>query len=487
MAIFRIISDLLYDSYDAMLGETVLQRSQTMFQYTNAGGFVVSVIGTNFTFDTEGIPTGGDVTRIAVDLNGVRLSLYTGLTYNLATLNTQTFGTVSGSTTVVAPDFEALFAGLRFGNDEIFGNAQGRDITGYDGNDTIHGGGGDDWLGGGAGIDRFYGDDGMDGVYFGFSGNPLHGARVDLRLASGNIIDDGHGNTETATSVERYDGTDFADSLLAGIAADVAFWGGGGNDTLNGGGGIDYLYGGDGRDSLIGSGNNDILQGGRGIDRFNGGMGIDVLAFWGPANHGVTVNLSLAGNVVVDDGFGNSETALNFESVGGSEQGDRLTGNGAGNEISGNDGRDVLSGLGGVDWLYGGAGGDRISGGAGNDLIYGGSERDALSGGPGADEFVFLDNEIGFDLISDFVPGVDKISIFSGLASTLAWPELLDYQFLVGPGMTSANSTGKRVIYDTTSHSLYIDPDGLGGVNSYKIAELTNGAFLTLTDFWVIN
>jgi serralysin len=62
---------------------------------------------------------------------------------------------------------------------------------------------------------------------------------------------------------------------------------------------------------------------------------------------------------------------------------------------------EVLYGYGGNDALYGGGGDDLIVGGQGNDL---------LSGGADADTFVFHPGD-GIDTVTDFVPGIDTISL----------------------------------------------------------------------------
>lgn len=486
MALFQIISDLLWDSYEVMIGDQVLRRRADTFQYSNADGYVVTVTGSAFTYDAQGIPTGGTLTGIIVKLGDVLLSDFTGLQFSLAQFNTLTFGTTSGSATIVDPDIEALFVGLRAGDDEIFGNAQGRNILGYAGNDTIHGGGGDDWLVGGAGTDLYFGDDGRDGVTFGAPGQTAHGVVIDMTRITGNIQDDGFGNVETANGIEDYEGSAFGDRMT-GNGDDQNFWGLDGKDRLTGGGGNDHLYGGGGADTLLGGGGLDILEGGAGKDSYNGGRGLDFVVFWNvdDTGHGVTVDMALASGQVLDDGYGNVETMTSIIGTGGSEWADMLSGNLEGNELGGNGGDDTLTGRDGDDSIWAGDGADKVYGGNGADDIYGEAGQDTLSGGAGADEFAFFGTETGFDKITDFSQGSDLITFRAGWGQGLVGGNLGSGQFRAAAGATSAVTTGQRVIYDTTTHSLYFDADGVGGEASVKFAVLTNGSSLTAADFWI--
>ena len=77
-------------------------------------------------------------------------------------------------------------------------------------------------------------------------------------------------------------------------------------------------------------------------------------------------------------------------------------GNDHDNVLIGGDGADALYGLGGDDQLLGGGGNDFLDGGLGHDLLY---------GGPGSDEFhvdALLD---GVDVIGDFMPGEDTLTL----------------------------------------------------------------------------
>ena len=99
--------------------------------------------------------------------------------------------------------------------------------------------------------------------------------------------------------------------------------------------------------------------------------------------------------------------------------------NGTANDewLLGGDGDDLIFGYAGADQLLGGSGNDslwggrdsdRLDGGQGKDLLDGGLGSDTLTGGGDSDIFAFeitsswVDN-VGHDVVTDFVPGVDRL------------------------------------------------------------------------------
>jgi serralysin len=86
-------------------------------------------------------------------------------------------------------------------------------------------------------------------------------------------------------SIEKLEGSKFADVLsggnandgLSGLDGNDTLVGGNGNDTLDGGKGDDTLDGGNGADVLAGGEGADLLRGGNDSDALNGGAGIDRL------------------------------------------------------------------------------------------------------------------------------------------------------------------------------------------------------------------
>ncbi|WP_445500944.1 M10 family metallopeptidase C-terminal domain-containing protein [Microvirga sp. G4-2] len=194
------------------------------------------------------------------------------------------------------------------------------------------------------------------------------------------------------------------DTLNGGVGNDLLV-GGGHNDSLLGGLGPDTLYGGTGNDRLIGGDHNDVLVGDAGQDVLYGGTGNDRLK-------GGTHNDVLMGDAGLDTLYGG-------------------TGN---DKLKGGDHNDVLMGEAGLDVLYGGTGNDRLiggdhndtllgetgrdvlNGGAGDDRLIGGLDADRLTGGAGRDIFKFSIQDTPTarpDVITDFVPGQDRIDLSS--------------------------------------------------------------------------
>ncbi len=150
----------------------------------------------------------------------------------------------------------------------------------------------------------------------------------------------------------------------------------GSNDSLKGLAGNDTVLGGDGRDTLRGNAGDDVLEGEQGFDLIFGDLGNDTLS----------------------GGLGN-------DTLRGGADDDLLQGNSGFDLLSGNNGNDILVGGNGNDKLRGDGGSDRLDGGLGNDNLFGGA---------GSDLFVLRAGE-GNDVIVDYVDGVDKFVLGSGL------------------------------------------------------------------------
>lgn len=85
---------------------------------------------------------------------------------------------------------------------------------------------------------------------------------------------------------------------------------------------------------------------------------------------------------------------------------------GAGNDKGyGGQGSDILYGQSGSDDLFGGSGNDALYGGDDEDTLDAGSGENFLFGGGGADIFRFRAANGSEDVIEDFQPGFDKISM----------------------------------------------------------------------------
>ncbi len=316
-----------------------------------------------------------------------------GVTANLATgaIANDGFGNAETMTLV-----EGLGGGTAF-VDNFTGNDSANLIIGGIG-DIIHAAGGNDTfeldgatntLDGGLGTDTIvsFNDtalvaDGGDLDTLADIVTALHGVIVDLTL--GSIVDDGYGNSGTLISIENLGGGKLADDLigsntvnvLSGLAGNDNIEGRGGADTLDGGDGDDFLKG-DGNDSynglsgndiLIGGLGDDVLRGGAGIDSFNGGVGEDRVTFFSrAASVGAVANLQT--QTISNDGFGNAETMVSIEDLGGGTAFvDNFTGNNNANLIAAGIG-DIIHGLGGDDVFQLEGAAATLDGGAGNDTL----------------------------------------------------------------------------------------------------------------------
>ena len=170
---------------------------------------------------------------------------------------------------------------------------------------------------------------------------------------------------------QRIIGTDAAESLA----------GGNGNDTIEGGLGSDTLIGYDGADSLSGGDGSDQMSDGGGNDTLSGGAQNDVL--WGNGGNDI-----LSG----DDGD------------------DMLTSTGGDDLLEGGNGRDVLAGTDFPLEDVANLGIDTLRGGAGNDVLQG-DDGDSLTGGDGEDAFYTRAEPGRAVVISDFVPGSDRLEL----------------------------------------------------------------------------
>lgn len=337
-----------------------------------------------------------------------------------------------------------LIGGARMtvGDDTFLGASHSERIAGLAGDDTIHGNDGYDTV-------RYD----LDAAYGGSAGVVV--------FLEGGFAHDGFGDTDTISSIEHAIGTNHPGTEIAG-ASDVLI-GNGVFNILTGLGGADFLDGRDwydmadyardaehggtaavyvnladsfGRDGwgnydvllnmehvrgtnagmhapleqgdvLVGGAGHNMFQGLAGNDIIDGGAGIDDTvsyeadaAFGGGG--GVFVDLG-AGMAV--DGFGDGDVLVGIEWVIGTNN-DQPGSPGIGDILLGSDAANQLEGLLGNDVLDGRGGDDRLVSGDGFDI---------MTGGEGADLFFFDQAQATVDLITDFVPGVDKIGIDVGL------------------------------------------------------------------------
>ena len=174
------------------------------------------------------------------------------------------------------------------------------------------------------------------------------GLVLDLTRASGQVVNDGFGNSETITRTGEgwleINGTRHADNIMGGAGREV-FISGGGNDTMDGGGGFDRVR----------------------YDR-------------NEITSALMVNLATGTATGQWQGSAFTHTLRNIEEIRGSRSfDDTLIGDDGNNRIDARDGNNLIRD---------GAGNDTVYGGAGNDTIRAGSGQDRFDGGAGVDLLV---------------------------------------------------------------------------------------------------
>ena len=221
-----------------------------------------------------------------------------------------------------------------------------------------------------------------------YAGPAPQGVVIDLGLTSGQIVNDGFGNTETVTLIDgngglQIEGTNLADDIT-GSARDETFLPRGGNDSIDGAGGFDR-----------------VLYNRNGV---NGPISVDLLTGVATGVFGATPFTQSLSNIEAVR-FGRSDGAANI--VRGDDLANRLegwaaTGNstidgrGGDDTLFGGWGNDTVTGGTGLDLIQGEAGADSLYGDASSDTIYGGEGNDTLDGGSSAD---LLLGEAGDDVI----------------------------------------------------------------------------------------
>ena len=154
-----------------------------------------------------------------------------------------------GATRGIRVDLETSFTGgsVRGTIRDGFGNTDTViDIERVEGtrfNDVFVGSRFDNVFAGGEGRDSYDGDGGSDIVRLGasFADDTQTGVEVNLGLTTGQIINDGFGNSEDALRIENLAGTHLADKLRGNAGANY-LEGGQGADSLTGAAGADEFY-----------------------------------------------------------------------------------------------------------------------------------------------------------------------------------------------------------------------------------------------------
>lgn len=310
------------------------------------------------------------------------------------------------------------------------GNSLNNVITGNSTNNVLDGAAGIDRLVGGAGNDTYIVEQRDDRV----SENAGDGIDTVLSSATLHELDANVENLTLTTGGLNGWGNSLSNVIRGNSAANV----------LNGVTGADTLIGGAGDDTYLVDGPGDRVM-------ENAGEGIDSVQ--ASASHTLAANVE---NLLLAD-----ISAMNG------------TGNSLNNSISGNSIANTLAGLDGNDTLSGSGGNDSLSGGAGRDF------------------FVFLDSpgSGGVDRVADFARGTDELlfenEAFSALGAAGAWTAG-DARFRSGAGVTTGGDSSDRLVYDTSTGSLYYDADGSGSGGSHLIATFAGNPALSATDITVI-
>src|SRR6056297_1720244 len=184
------------------------------------------------------------------------------------------------------------------------------------------------------------------------------GINVNLGLASGQIIDDGFGNTET-------------------ISGSNSLW---------------EVYGSFGDDRFTGSAGNESYRYAGGNNTLDGGDGFDRLRYDTTAVFSIDANLE-TGIVEI--------TAFNLN--------DQRFAVGTINSVDTVQGFEHVRGTIGSDTLTGDANNNRLEGRDGNDILVDGQGSDTFIGGQGADFFTIVGG--GHDVIDDFEIGIDSLNV----------------------------------------------------------------------------
>jgi Ca2+-binding RTX toxin-like protein len=250
----------------------------------------------------------------------------------------------SDGTTLTAAQLEAEGYNVlgTSGNDSLTGSAYKDALYGYAGNDTLNGGNGDDILDGGLGADSMLGGIGNDTYYVDNTSDIIsEGSNAGTDQVQSAVSYTLSSNVEnlTLTGTSAINGTgNTLNNVLIGNSVNNILNGNAGNDTLDGGAGADTMNGGIGNDNYVVDNSGDVVT-----EYVN--EGTDTVQSSIDYTLGANVeNLTMTGTT---SGWG--------------------TGNDLNNVIIGNSIANNLAGNGGNDTLDGGAGVDTMSGGLGND------------------------------------------------------------------------------------------------------------------------
>ena len=169
---------------------------------------------------------------------------------------------------------------------------------------------------------------------------------------------------------------------------------------------------------------------------------------------------------------------------------DTLRGGEGNDSLNGGDGTDSMDGGAGNDTLAGLLGHDTLVGGDGDDRLMGAGWSDSMTGGAGSDQFVFEGFGSGtVDRVLDFAPGVDEL-LFENFNMAAVGAEGAmtagDGRFWAAAGATAGQDADDRIVYNTSTGSLYYDADGSGAGAAQIVATFQGNPLLASTDIIII-
>ncbi|MBN8534554.1 MAG: cadherin-like domain-containing protein [Rhizobiales bacterium] len=344
------------------------------------------------------------------------------------------------------------------------------------------------------------------------------GITANLSLATGQVINDGFGGTDTLIGITELGGTNFADNIT-GSSGNDSFRTYGGNDTINGGAGFDrarydrneitglnvnlstgtatgswsgaafthsltsieHVRGSFGNDIITGSAASERFDGRGGSDTFIYNGGLDVITdFVAGAASGSQINLAAfptvidfaalqaiasqqGANTVLTFSAGDTLT-LNNVTLAALTADDFVFATGS-NTINGTSGPDLLNGTAGADIINGFAGSDTINAGAGDDIINAGSnnspggEFDTIRTGSGNDTISFAGAGDGFfDVRYDDGLSPNGINAtINDLTGTIVKNGGVGTDTLTDVGVINGNTGGLQIFGTATADTFVIN------------------------------
>ena len=198
---------------EAIAGGAITLRTGTNLTYISSLGFTVTLRGTGFTFDDDGLPSGGTIGRMIISKGGVTYAEYTGISADLARSGMLLFGYDRDNGNHQGPDPFNFLQNILRDDDLMTGSVNNDEFFGSKGNDTINGGAGSDGVGGEQGDDVMDGGADWDTLYYdqgNFSWESYRG--VDLDAVTGIAIDC-RGDTDNFVNFERFKDSIYSDTL----------------------------------------------------------------------------------------------------------------------------------------------------------------------------------------------------------------------------------------------------------------------------------